>query len=271
MNATPDNDVAAQCAQLEREHLHPFPLDPPAASATLDGAYEALSGLATYGRFCEQCFMPEQERMVLRGDLRSKPPDEFSLIYYEHPQCSVGADGFMYFLPRALETLVLDDDVGEYVIASAVKCGLYSICDARQSALRNVFARAAIGWFTAQDPAPFGRWNGDPQNTYLRPWSLAEAHYCDVTVLPLLHLRVCPRDVFTWLRDVNTPLAWRYICELLRRGHLFEPEVYYVTATDREQLHADMASVLNCIARCHFFDVITRDPIEQRLGDDRHA
>lgn len=263
MNATPiDGDAAAQCASLGRSLFHPFPLAPPAAAAALAKAYEALSGYATHGRFCEQCFTPEQERMVLRcNDLRNKPPEEFSLIYYEHPDCSVGADGFMYFLPRALEALVLDSSVGEEVIASAVKCGIYALPEVPQSALRDLFARAAIGWFKEQDPAPFGPSNSEAEKACPRPWRLAEEHYSDATILPLLHLRVSPREVFSWLRDLNTPLAWRYLCKLLTREYLLEPEVYYVVADGHAQHHADMASVLNRIARTHFFEVITRDAL----------
>ena len=90
------SDIARTIATLEADLFVPFPANPPSPEKALEHVYAAFSGYGPSSPFCRQCFTPEQEQRILSGrDVHAKLPSEFRAIYFEHPDCSVGAGGFM--------------------------------------------------------------------------------------------------------------------------------------------------------------------------------
>ena len=215
---------------------------------------------------CAQCFDVETERKVLAsGDLRSKPLHEFSPIYYEHPNCSVGADGFFHFLPRAIDTFDPDGgDAAMIILEKPLQCGLYALPEAEQIALRLLFARATIGWFRQRTPRPFG---GAYGRECPRPlWRDDEIEA--ILIHGLVHLRVRPASVFIWLKELNNEWAWMFACRVIAQCHgggfqpdFIEPEVYYAVAKDDEAGFRAMAKALGRIARSDFFAAIGKDDL----------
>ena len=94
-------DLASAIATLEADLFFPFPANLPPPEKALARAYAAFAHYGPSHPFCRQCFTLEEERAVLAGrDLRTKAPDQFRAIYHEHPDCSVGAEGFLYAVDR---------------------------------------------------------------------------------------------------------------------------------------------------------------------------
>ena len=225
----------------------------------MDALYEAFRGYgAPSGGFCRDCFDPETERGIMRpGPLRRKPYEEFSPIYYEHIDCSVGAGGFMYFLPRALEACAFEPYADADLLEGAVKCGLHVLPDRERGALLNVFARAAQGWFEGGDMAPLIGPVADCAKPYAAgDWPNVQAG--EFLVRALLNLRVRPDRVFSWLASRDTPGAWMCLCALLSTKAILERPVYFAL-DGHEQALGNTVDALDRVARSDLFATISRD------------
>lgn len=236
--------------------------DPPAPDDAIKAVYRAFAGhSAVTSGFCRQCFDIENERRIQRPvPLRNKAWDDFSFIFHEHPECSVGADGYLHFLPRALETAFFDDVIYPELIGQAVKCGLYMLPEPEQAALRRACTRAAKGWFEAGDPAPFG--GLDPpcdscgRSVMQSAWRSAAAG-CKL-VVALVHARVEPDQLFAWLAGIGTPQAWVCLADLINDDVILDSPAYFVVSRGEEALE-ETVEALDRLARAALFAEVSED------------
>ena len=273
-------DIARAISELEAELFVPFPANPPAPQEALERVYAAFAGYGPSSPFCRQCFTPEQEQRILSGrDLHAKVPGEFRAIYFEHPDCSVGAGGFMYFLPRMLETLFFPELEYEF-FRTTVMCGLYATSQAEQAALRDIFTIAANGWFRGADISILMPVM-DGERIYPAPCRMASDDMCETIVDALLHLRVHPREMFSWLAQSNTAAAWTLLCRAMQDPQLLlEDPVYFAVDKEYEPAFHAMAQALRKLAWSDLFVIITPDVLarawesigmrNQRLYDRFH-
>jgi hypothetical protein len=138
-------------------------------------------------------------------------------------------------------------------------CGLYATSEAEQAALRDIFAIAANGWFHGADISILMPVM-DGERRYPAACRMASDDMCETIVDALLHLRVHPRQVFSWLAQRNTPAAWTLLCRALQDPQLLlEDPVYFAVDKAYEPAFHAMTRALQKIAWADLFSTITPD------------
>lgn len=205
-----------------RRPMHGFDLNPPTVASCSAQLHAVFSRYRPRWDWCRQCFTPEEEAETRNaGDPRRAPLESFRQIYFEHPNCSGGRDTFLHWLPRGLELTFLNFDHDFGLMEGAIRLGLWRWPKEEQVALRALFCRVALNWFTGGDPAPFERVmrkTGRDMDTYVS----------ERIVKALLMLVVDPFDLFAWLARANSTRARDVLVGLTTQDQLVDEGVYFV-------------------------------------------
>lgn len=137
------------------EAIAPLDLDPPDAGRCLEDVYRLLEDHAIDWAWCTQCFgQDDKKRMRDHRDIRGAPADAFSAIYFEHPACSGGETTFLHWLPRGIELQFFSPAIDPNLTVQMFRLGLLAGPEGEKHALRRLFCRIALNWWTLADVAP---------------------------------------------------------------------------------------------------------------------
>jgi|GEM_PF-2126463 len=232
----------------------PFDPSPPPAEVCLENVYDAFSSYPFGSGWCERCFTPELEAEARRQRVRSAAAESFDMIYFEHPLCSGGAETFLHFLPRGLELSFFDGRLAFGLAHHFLKLGIFFWPEHEQSALRDLFCRVAISWFTEGHTAPL---EGPTHRT--SSWIL-QGDVPEYILQALLVLRIDARSIAEWLLRTDTPAAWHGIAKVLKDPWFIEAPVYFVLGNPAEEE--------DCKAACEAINRLTSDGFRQVITGD---
>lgn len=239
---------------IPAEALVPFDIAPPDARRCLDETYRALRHHSIDWAWCTQCFGPDdKKRMRDHGDVGGAPPDAFSAIYFEHPACSGGETTFLHWLPRGIELQFFSRSIDPNLTVQMVRLGLLAWPEAEKQALRRLFCRIALDWWTSAQVAPLqilpnGGFRIDDRRVGLR---LMEV---------LCALQVDMRSVATVLLDIDTPTAWLSLVDAFQSQTLLEEPVFYLLPDERDEVIFRKArAALDRRARCGISAMLSRE------------
>lgn len=226
-----------------------MPTDPPAPAAAIDAVYAAFAGRRRpAGPFCRECFSEAEEARILRPvALRSADPDDLAGIFFEALDRSVGAEGFMHFLPRALETLSLDARLLPRFPAHMVDAGSLRLGAQERRVLADAFGRATVDFVETGRVAPLGPPPGP------LTWMDGVANVGLSLVRGLIAVRVEPRQVFARLACTGDWRGWLTLVALAEDWRFCagrHPPVSQET---------DVAALLDRLAAIHFCEVVPQD------------
>lgn len=250
-----------------------FPDPVPGDAAALDALYAAFADLRLPAvPFCEQCFPSGEgwrERILKPVPVRAADPKDFVAIYHEHIDCSVGEEGFLYFLPRMLETM-LDLDVFPNMVERAIGAGLLDLAPHKVAAVAGAAAASLVNDVERDEVGPL-----EPCEAGSR---VAEDH-ASLLVRLLIACRVEPRQIFERVVKAGGDRAAEALVEALDHAAdpddhkrddlgygrwLFEPVMRQAGTT--QDTTVDVVRLLDDVAWIDFFDVVTPARFEALLS-----
>ncbi len=244
-----------------------FPDPLPSPRAAIDAVYFALSG---YKRptavACSDCFDQEAERRIVQDvPLRSLPPADFGMILSEHIDCSVGVEGFLYFLPRLLETFGLEwlgPGLGERIATA----GGPRLPRVERAALAGCLGRGAVGVAIDGDAAPLGEVSSDGTITTIAGRNVVGDIGARM-VHGLLAVRVEPRQVFARLLATDGANLGHVLAELVDKASFVTPYATRIHARHPDHPAPEPAlRAIDAIARNDFLETVTPDRFEAALA-----
>ncbi|WP_299471558.1 hypothetical protein [uncultured Roseibium sp.] len=251
--------MAGKTLPTENQLFYPFDTSPPDGGRCIDNVYEAFAGYRFEGGWCLQCFTKELEQNAQRQRVREAPANSFDMIYFEHPSCSGGIDTFLHFLPRGLEISFFDSRHYMGFPDQMLKLGVFQWREEEQAALRHLFCRVAISWFSEGTTEPL---QGPTHQT--SSWVMrgdAPLHILQA----LFFLRMEPGEVFRWLLKIDTKAAWYGITQLLKDPSPVESPVYFELAEDRSEADYNKAcEALNRLCLDSLYASLTSERIFEK-------
>ncbi|MBB4006206.1 hypothetical protein [Allorhizobium taibaishanense] len=234
--------LAKSAEQAAERIFYCLDLNPPETVACRDRLYAAFSHYRPVWNWCRQCFAAEEEEKVRRHpNPRTTPGDIIAPLYHEHPRCSGGRETFLHWLPRSLELFLLDSDI--CFLERLLTLAPWQWPAEEQGALREVLTRAAIGWFTGNDPSPLHI----KDHLTRRP---AASITSETLVCALLCLRVDPFALFAWLARTGGQRAHDVLLELAYREDIIDPPFYWLLEEGSDQaLQPAFVRSLNRVCR----------------------
>lgn len=233
-----------------------LPNPPPTAAAAIRAVYAAFARYPRpAGPFCRQCFSEAEEALVLaQVPVRAADPAAFGRIYGEALACSVDEEGFMYFLPRALETRFFAHGIQGFP-ADMVDAGTLTLPADERTAVAGAIARAATDFFATGRVLPLGPQRGPPKAVGNGVPNIGRE-----LVRGLLAVRVAPRQVFQWLLRMR---SWRPFMALLA---LVEDGVFRARPGHPGLDGTAPADLLNEIARIDLCQVVRLEQFKEILA-----
>ncbi len=245
----------------------PFDRAPLAAAQCLDEVYRAFGRYDVDWFWCAQCFGPDdKKRMRAYPDPRTAPAEAFSGIYSEHPTCSGGETTFLHWLPRAIELQFLAKGIDPSLTVQMFRLGMLAWPDAEIQALRRLFCRIALNWWTSGDITPL-------QLTPNRGVRIHDRTIGRRLMEVLCALRVDMGSVAEALVDIDTPTAWFSLLDAFQADAVLGDSVYYVLHDDEDETAFRRAhAALNSFARVGVSRYISRQGLVEKwetaaLGD----
>lgn len=234
----------------------------PDAQNCMNQVYDVFSLYQAPRGLCRQCFSLEQEQQIC-GPQKVRTADyaTFSAIYFEHPNCSGGLATFRHWLPRALECAGIDTRPNPPLPDQIVRLGLLSWPRAEQEALRNIFTRAALNWFTTGDPSPLGRqWPDDMKNRLGQDIWTAE-----ILLSALIYVRIDPASLAKYMLATDTTWASLGLAAAIGKPWNLDDIGYVVLeSVDTATAMRSAFAALNRHAQAEFHRIITYEALMSR-------
>ena len=227
--------------------FHPFERNPPDKAARLDALYAAFSAYRASVNYCPQCFGEgEVARFRSARPVERADPAVAALIYGEHPDCVGGLEALRHWLPRAMEVAFFSADVFPGLIAQCYRAGLWYWPGEEQKALRDIVCRAAINWFSDQEPLPLSL----PETMRCCP----DGQVCrrkrvgisSQLVEALMLLRVDPDAIISYLAREGGDRGRRFLVETVGHFEIGDDIVYYYLPSEplaEEPLKSALAAI----------------------------
>ena len=239
--------------QMFTDTLKPFDRDGPPATQCLEQIYSAFEQYAIDWAWCPQCFSTDdKQRMRPYANTRKAPPEAFSAIFNEHPECSGGATTFLHWLPRGIETQFFSEHIDPSLTIQMFRLGMISWPDHDVEPLRQFFCGLSLSWWRSGDIAPaLVEPSGGRQisNTFIGQ------RLCGA----LCALRVDMGSAARVMLDIDTPSAWWSLLGLFRSQTILEEPVYYVVDSADEATFRKARAALDRCARLRVGRNVTRE------------
>jgi len=233
--------------------LKPFDRDGPHATNLMAQVYSAFEHHAIDWAWCTQCFsIDDKQRMRPHADTRKAPPEAFSAIYNEHPECSGGSTTFLHWLPRGIETHLFSEQIDPSLTIQMLRLGMISWPNHEVMPLRQFFCGLSLSWWRSGDiaPAAVDLSEGRQVSNTLIGRRLCEA---------LCALRVDMGSAARVMLDIDTPFAWWSLLDLFRSQTILEEPVYYVVDGADEATFRNARAALDRCARLRVGRNMTRE------------
>lgn len=247
----------------------PLPDPPPPAADALEAAYAAFGHYPRpTGVGCRDCFDGAAERRIVRPvPARDVEPAVLRMILAEHIDCSVGTEGFLYFLPRILETLGLHwlgPGIGERIATA----GGPRLPLAERAALAGCLARAAFGVARDGDGAPLG--DTAPDGSVRSEAGRNVVGEVGASLVQgLVAVRVEPSQLFRRLLAREGANLGLVLADLVDDASFVTPFATKIHARHPDHPAPEPALVaLDAVARRDFVEVVTADRFARAV---RHA
>ncbi|UXN03914.1 hypothetical protein [Bartonella sp. HY406] len=185
--------------------FYPLDLSPPSAESCMHAVKQAFSQYAPYRErhdFCDSCIaeevFPEFQNAIDHPN--TAKPWVYELFFHEHIDCVGTINNLKFWLPRTLETSILDSNkhftFEVFEKYKSQNIGFWSPHETK--ALRQVFTRSLIGVVEHMDAAPLGPQLPDfASNDYDKAWPTNFA--LQAIIGSLIALRVNPQDIFAYV------------------------------------------------------------------------
>ncbi|MET1415079.1 hypothetical protein ABVF61_22600 [Roseibium sp. HPY-6] len=254
--------MAGKILPSENQLFYPFDTSPPDGGRCIDDVYEAFAGYRFEGVWCLQCFTKELELNAQRQRVREASASTFDMIYFEHPACSGGIETFLHFLPRGLELCFFDSRHYTCFPDQMLKLGVFQWRANEQAALRRLFCRVAISWFSEGTTEPLQGPTHQTSSWIMRgdtPLHILQA---------LFFLRIEPAEVFRWLLKIDTKAAWYGIAQLLKDPSPVETPVYFELAEDRSEAdYIKACEALNRLCLDSLYTTLSSETIFEKWAE----
>lgn len=225
----------------------------------MERVYSAFEQYAIDWGWCPQCFgVEDKQRMRPHANIRVAPPEAFSAIYNEHPECSGGATTFLHWLPRGIELQFFSANIDPSLALQMFRLGMISWPDNDVEPLRQLFCRLALNWWKRADMAPLVLANA--QGSQIDDAAIGR-RLCEM----LCALRINMGSAATAMLEINTRAAWWSLLRVFRSQTFLEDSVYYVVHREEDEaIFRNARAALDRSARLGVSRSITREILVEK-------
>ena len=246
----------------EQVFFYPFVADPPDTDDVMDVVFSAFQTERSSSPQCAGCLCEEQGELLCSNRcLANDNPDVLAGAFNRHPQSIGGLEVMRQLFPHAVETLFFDDDICPDLAIQAFRSGVWFWPEEEQAALRKLFCRVAINWFTGGEPLPLEL----PIETRRYPsgqvYEWREPAMSARIIEALILLRVRPTDVMDWLVETGGERAVDWMTKAVASWGVGDETSFYYLPDCPEEEHrmVDVKAALARIANHALFSVLTPD------------